>query len=228
MGARARHRGLWDRPRPAVGDGVRGRRRGEAVWNDAGHPARANRPPRPAKVSSRTTGGPTQPDPPVRARRSSSTAARIRPRRRAGRRRGPLHGDLEPRVHAGPGRRGPGGPRRAPGEEHRYGVEPRARRHAAAGSGQRLRDRPVRPVAGGGESLSGKHHGHDERDDVSLKVDRGARPGDDVPDRGRGPAGQRRTRLHPAPDAPPGGHALPAARHRGTGVGAARSAAPSS
>ena len=50
--------------------------------------------------------------------------------------------------------------------------------------------------------------------------DRRARPRDHVPDRRRGAAVERRARLHPAPDAPPRGHALAPARDRGAGPGA--------
>ena len=45
----------------------------------------------------------------------------------ARRRRGPLHGDLEPRLHAAPGRRACGGARRPAAEEHRHRLEHRTR-----------------------------------------------------------------------------------------------------
>ena len=73
VGSRARHAGVRDRPRPSVDDGVRRRRRGgrrsgrtwgsrPSGWCVAARPT--------------TTGGRTQPAPPDRPRRSSSTADR--------------------------------------------------------------------------------------------------------------------------------------------------------
>ena len=71
----------------------------------------------------------------------------VRPRRRPGRRRGPVPGDLEPRLHAGRARRRSAakddfdvlGP--LPEQEHRHRHGPRARRLPAAGRRQPLRDR---------------------------------------------------------------------------------------
>ena len=76
--------------------------------------------------------------------------ARARPRRRPGGRRGPVPGDLEPRLHAGrPGRAEPEGrppaDRRAAAQEHRHRDGRRARRHPAAGRRVRLRDGPRPP-----------------------------------------------------------------------------------
>ncbi len=72
--------------------------------------------------------------------------AGVRPRRRPGRRRGPLPGDLEPGLHAGGGHRRPQqggvrGRRPAAQQEHRHRHGPRARRVPAAGRRQPLRDR---------------------------------------------------------------------------------------
>ena len=102
-----------------------------------------------------------------------------------------------------------------PGEEHRHRLVARARRDGAPGRGQRA-SRPTCsvPLLEVAESLSGRTHGDDARDDVSLKVDRRARPGDDVPDRGRRPAVERGPRVHPAAHAAPRGRARAAARHR--------------
>ena len=72
----------------------------------------------------------------------------VRPRGRPGRRRGPLPGDLEPRLHAGRARRACS-PRTtsrlgdAAEEEHRHRHGRRAGRVPAAGRRQRLRDRPA-------------------------------------------------------------------------------------
>ena len=76
--------------------------------------------------------------------------ARARPRRRAGGRRGPLPGDLEPRLHAGRPRRALAegrlpADRHAAEEEHRHRHGDRARRDPAAGRGERLRHRPRAP-----------------------------------------------------------------------------------
>ena len=110
---------LRDRPRPAVGHGVRGRRGGESrrgstasVSRPSGSCAAAGRR---RGASRRTTGGPTPPDRPGPAARSSWIAAlEVRARGRSRRGRGAVHGDLEPRVHPGPGRRASAGGRRAP------------------------------------------------------------------------------------------------------------------
>ena len=66
------------------------------------------------------------------------------------RQRGPLHRDLEPRVHAERARRGHlqgrlRDPRAAAAQEHRHRHGRRAGRLPAAGRGQRLRDRPAAP-----------------------------------------------------------------------------------
>ena len=72
----------------------------------------------------------------------------------------------------------------------------------------------LRPLLEVGESLSGRTHGADDRT-RRVAEDRGrARAGDDVPDRRRCPAVERGPRLRPAPDAPPGRLARPAARDR--------------
>ena len=91
-----------------------------------------------------------------------------------------------------------------------------------------LRDRPDRPLLEVVESLSGGSARRDERDDVSLKVDRGARSRDDVPDRRRRPALERGPRLPAAPDAPAGRQPRAPPRHRGRGHAERWSAARSS
>ncbi len=74
----------------------------------------------------------------------------VRPRRRPDRRRGPVPGDLEPRLHAGGARRGPGQGRlrrrpAAAAQEHRHRAGPGAGRLPAAGRRQPVRDRPGLP-----------------------------------------------------------------------------------
>jgi alanyl-tRNA synthetase len=58
--------------------------------------------------------------------------------------------------------------------------------------------RPTLEVA---ERLSGRKHGQDPHDDVSLKIIAEHGPGGDLPDRRRGPTVEHRPRLRPAPDA---------------------------
>ena len=75
---------------------------------------------------------------------------RVRPRGRTRCQRGPLHRDLESRVHAERARRGHvqgrlRDPRAAAAQEHRHRHGRRTRRVPAAGRRQRLRDRPVAP-----------------------------------------------------------------------------------
>ena len=106
----------------------------------------ARRADRPARARRRTTGRWACPARAARARRSSTTAARARPRRRARdhgpdyarEARGPLPGDLEPGLHAGRAQRGAvqGGLRHrrlAAEEEHRHRHGPRAGRVPAPG-----------------------------------------------------------------------------------------------
>ncbi len=93
----------------------------------------------------------------------------------------------------------------APGEERRHRLEPRARRHGAAGRRQRVRDRPAAPAPRGRRVAVGPDaRTPTSATDVSLEGDRRARAGDHLPDRRRGPALQRGSRLHPSPDAPAG------------------------
>ena len=220
MGARARHRGLRDRPRPAVGHGLRGRRRGDRDLAGPRDPAPSGSC---AAARPTTTGGPTRPAPPDRARRSSSTAGprtapRAAPRstRTASWRSGTTSScRTRSTTHA----RSLG---ELPAQEHRHRRQRRAGRDGPAGRRQRLRDRPVRAAARGGRSRSpGEHYGADERDDVSLKDHRRARPRDGVPGRRRRAALERGPRLHPAPDAPPRRVATP-----GGSASRARSCAP--
>ena len=71
LGLRARHRGLRDRARPALGHRVPDRRRGDRDLARHRDPRRADRPPRRGRT---TSGGRTRPAPPDRVRRSTSTA----------------------------------------------------------------------------------------------------------------------------------------------------------
>ena len=71
------------------------------------------------------------------------------------------------------------------------------------------------------ESLVRQAPRHDAHDDVSLKIITEHGSCHELPDRRRRAAVERGARLHPATDAPPRGDALPPARHRGTGLGAA-------
>ena len=80
-------------------------------------------------------------------------------RHREGRR--PVHGVLEPRLHAEPARRGHGqgqlrDPRRPAEEEHRHRHGSRADGDAAAGQGQHLRDRRGLPGPGEGGRARGQ------------------------------------------------------------------------
>ena len=101
---------------------------------------------------------------------------RARPGGRPGRRRGPLPGDLEPGLHAGRARRAEPqvrapADRRAAQEEHRHRDGHRARRHPAAGRGERLRDRPGPPGDRPGRGASsGRRYGDDAADDVRFRV----------------------------------------------------------
>ncbi len=218
MGVRARDRGVRDRSRPPVGDRVRDRRRGDRDL--AGHrdPARADRTARHR--------GQLLVDPRRRPRRTvlgdlRGSRHRVRCRGRARGRRGPLPGDLEPRVHAGGGRRPHERRRRAARQEHRHRLQPRACRRGAAGRRQRLRDRPDAPAPGGSRVAVGDP-ARDRRAVGRLaQGDRRAWAGDDLPDRRRRPAVQRRARLRAAPDAPAGREPRSPPRDRGRGHAAA-------
>ncbi len=225
MGARAGHRRVRDRPRPLVGHGVRGRRRGrgdlDRCRRDRSRPDRASR-----AAGRRGPTGELLAHP--RGRTGRSVLGDLRRSRREVRtrwwprcRRGTVHGDLEPGVHPGPGRREPGDRRRAPGEEHRHRLEPRTGRDPAPGEGQLLRDRCVPTALRGGRVTVRQAPRRGSARRRLAQGDRRARARHHVPDRRRRPALERGPRLHPAPDAPPRGHALAPTRHRGCGHGAA-------
>ena len=218
MGAPTRHRGIRDRPRPALGDGVRGGRRGRAGLGRRRGPV--SRPHRPAgddgcggrarELLAHPRGRPgrsVQRD----LRRSRS---RVRTGGRPGRGRGTVHGDLEPRLHPGSDRREAPVRRAPPREERGHRLVPGARGGGAPERGQRLRDGPAPAVAGGGGVPVGPHARPGQPRRRVPEDHRRTRPGHRVPDRGRGPAGERGTRLHPAADAAPDGLARPSARDR--------------
>ncbi len=107
----------------------------------------------------------------------------VRPRGRPGRRRGPLPGDLEPRLHAGRARRAELAEVRAPAdrraaeEEHRHRHGHRAGRLPAAGRGERLRDRPGAPGdRRAPRQFSGRRYGADRRRRRPVPGDRRPRP----------------------------------------------------
>ena len=99
------------------------------------------------------------------------------PRRRPGRRRGPVPGDLEPRLHAGGARR-PSGPRTTstssgplPQQEHRHRHGPGAGRVPAAGRRQPVRDRRGLPGdRAGGRAGRQALRRRTTTDDVRLRV----------------------------------------------------------
>ena len=141
----------------------------------------------------------------------------LRSGRRPRRRRGPVHGDLEPGLHPGSGGRGAAGDRSASLQEHRHGVVAGTRRRAPAGRRQRVRDGSPAADARGGRVALGPDA---RRRPAGRRVPQGhrrARARDDVPDRGRRAALERRPRVHPAPHASPRRHAREAAGHRGIG-----------
>ena len=116
---------------------------------------------------------------------------------------------IQDRIDAGaPVRRAP------PREERRHRLVAGARGGGAPGRGQRLRDGPAPAVAGGGGVPVGAHARPGQPRRRVPEDHRRTRPGHRVPDRGRGPAGERGTRLHPAADATPDGLARPSARDR--------------
>ena len=170
MGARAGHRGLRDRPRPAVGHGVRGRRRGDRDLAGPRAAARADRAPRRDEGSDNFwwthAAGPGGPCSEIFVDRGAA----VRPRRRPRRRRGPLHGDLEPRLHAGRGRRST--PRSSASSRRRTSTPGRASsawRWLLQDVENFFETDLFAPAPGGRESLSGKHYGADERDDISIR-----------------------------------------------------------
>ena len=175
MGVRAGHRGLRHRARPPVGHGLRGRRRG------------------PRGAGSTSVTSPRADRHPWRGRRRGRARellvdARCRPRRALQRDlRRPWPGLRTPTAaptstRSGSWRSGtscscrtrstasaPSSRRFRAATSTR--VLARARGHRVAGRGRRFRDRPVPCRRSRWRSaLSGKRHGADERDDISLKV----------------------------------------------------------
>ena len=158
--------------------------------------------------------------------------AGARRRRRTGRGRGPVPGDLEPRVHAGGPRRGPqqGRLRRArpaAPAEHRHRHGPRAGRLPAAGRRQPLRDRrglpgPRARRRAGRQALRPRRRPARRRRRAAAgrRRPRAQRP--DADQRRRQPR-QRGPRLRAAPPAAPHGPLDAAAGRRR--AGAARAAA---
>ena len=149
------HRGVRHRSRPALGHGLRpGRRVGGGVGRPRGiSPERIVRRGQLDAdgelanywhTHTAGPGGPVLGD--LRRPRCS-----VRPRGRSRRRRGTVHGDLEPGLHPGAGRCrtlevvGP-----LPGKNVDTGSSPRTGRDGLAGRRQRVRDRPVPPHPGGG------------------------------------------------------------------------------
>ena len=130
-------------------------------------------------------------------------------RRPPGRRQRALPGVLEPRLHAVR----PGSDRHAhpaAGQEHRHGHGPQPHGHASSRASIDLRDRPV-PAPD--DARRGARHA------ASPTDARAADPGrpharHDVPDRRRGRALQRGSRLRAAPDHAPRAAAGPPHRHR--------------
>ena len=220
LGLRARHRGLRDRARPALGHGVPDRRRGDRDLARHRDPRRADRPPR--------RGGQLLVDARRRPRRTvfgdlRGPRTRVRGRGRTRGRRGAPHRGLEPRLHAGRGRRSHAGPARAPQQEHRHRRQRGARGRRAAGRGPRVRDRPAASARRGRRVALGASVGRRRARRRLAQGDRRARPRDHVPDGRWRAALQRGPRLHRAPDAPPRRLARAAARDREGGhAGAGR------
>ena len=211
-GLRARHRGLRHRRGPAVGHGVRDRRRGGGIWRTSG----SRRPDRAARQGGQLLvdprggpGGPVQRD--LRGPRARSTGPTAGPTVDEERfieiwnlvfMQDEVDGDAEV-------------VRELPAKNIDTGSGARARGDGAAGRRQRFETDLFRPLARGRPSRSraGARRGRARR--RLAQGHRGARPRHDLPDRRRGPAVERGPRLHPAPDAPPRGLPRPAARHRG-------------
>ena len=220
LGLRARHRGLWDRARPAVGHRVPDRRRGDRDL--AGHrdPRRADRSPWRA--------GQLLVDARGRPRRTlfgdlRGPRTQVRGRRWTRGRRGAPHRDLEPRVHAGRGRRPHADRARAPQQEHRHGGQRGAPGRRPAGRGPRVRDRPAAAARRGRRVALGTAIGEGRARRRLAQGDRRARPSDHVPDSRRRAALERGARLPRAPDAPSRRLARAAARDRTGGhAGAGR------
>ena len=140
-----RGRPLRPRPGEAVGQRLRGRRRGRGALARADrHPQGADRPARPARQL--LAHGHSRPGRTLQ-RDLRRPRPRVRTRRRPDGRRGPLLGDLEPRLHRVRARRGAEQGRlrhrrTAAEEERRHGHGPGADRQRPAGRRQPLRDRP--------------------------------------------------------------------------------------
>ncbi len=149
----------------------------------------------------------------------------VRPRGRPGRGRGPLHRNLEPRLHAGRPRRPEPqaraqADRRAAEEEHRHRHGCRARRNDPAGRRERLRDRPGAPGHRPRRGVLRAPLRLEPRRRRPLPRDRRPRPHRRHADRRRRHPGQRRPRLRAAP--PPAPHRplfAPAGRARAGAAG---------
>ena len=157
--------------------------------------------------------------------------ARARPRRRPGGRRGPLPGDLEPRLHAGRARRavaqgGPPAGRGAAAQEHRHRAGRRAGRDAPAGRGQRLRDRPRPPGDRARRGVLGPPLRRRPRRRRPVPGDRRPRPVRRHDHRRRGDARQRGPRLRAAPAAAPDRALGAAARRERAGAAELRRGRP--
>ena len=214
------------RARDPVGHGLRGRRRGlPAVAGRRRAARRAD--PAPRQEGQLLAHRPARPGRPVLGdlRRPRS---RLRRRRRPGGRRGPVPRGLEPRLHAvrdRPGAQQGGLPRPRPAApaQHRHRHGPGARRAAAAGRGEPVRDRrgPPRPRPGG---RAGRRHvrrrhrrrarrhrqpvagaGRGPRDRRPAARGRRPRPQRAHAHGRRGPPRQRGRRLRAAPPGPPCG-----------------------
>ena len=219
-------RRLRPRPEPDLGDRLPRRRRGRRPVAQAHRPARRAHPA--ARRQGQLLGhGRARSRRPVLGDLLRPRPG-VRPRGRPGRRRGPLHRDLEPRLHAGrprraePQARAPAD-RRAAEEEHRHRHGRRARRDDPAGRRERLRDRPGAPGHRPRGGVLRPPLRRQPRRRRPLPRDRRPRPHRRHADRRRRHPGQRRPRLRaappPAPDRPL--HA-PAGRARAGAAGVRR------
>ena len=189
----------------ALGDRLSRRRRGgRPLEEDRRRPRRADRAPRQARQL--LEHGRPRPGRPVQ-RDLPRPRPGVRPRRRTGRRRGPVHGVLEPRLHAGGAQRRPvqGGLRRrrpAARAEHRHRARPRAAREHPAGRRQPLRDRRGPPGPDQGRGARGQDVRR--RPPGRRTPSRRGRPRAHRPDarQRRGDPGQRGTRVRAPPAAP--------------------------
>ena len=206
------------RPGKAVGHSLSRRRRGRAaVAGDRRAAAGADPAPRHGRQLL-VDGHPR----PVRAVLGDllRPRARVRRRGRPGGQRGPLHRDLESRVHAERARRGHQqgrlrDPRSAAAQEHRHRHGRRAHRLPAAGRRQRLRDRPAAPGhRHGGRGGAARLRQGQPRRRRPLPGDRRPQPNRGDHHRRRRQPRQRGPRLRAAPAAAPHHPRRQAAGHR--------------